>query len=277
MLPLLLAGLCVGSCVNMRIGADPPPGYRLVFSDEFDRDGLADPARWNYAVRANRSGWHNRELQYYSAGRSENARVEHGKLIIEARHERLSADAFPDYGGQEFTSARLNTRGRASWLHAFVEVRARIPCAIGTWPAIWMLPADETVGWPAGGEIDIMEHVGFDPGRIHQTVQDADHTHVAASHWKAVTTVRDACDTFHLYQLWWEPGRIRLGIDGTRTLSVSRPASSAGERWPFDDGPFVLILNLAVGGDWGGAHGVDQTALPARMEVDFVRIYQKVR
>lgn len=254
--------------------AQPRSGYRLVFSDEFERDGLPDPAKWNYAVRANTTGWHNHELQYYSARRLSNARVENGSLIIEARNERLDPRAYPDWGGQNFSSARLNTRGRASWLFGYVEVRARVSCVRGTWPAIWMLPADERAPWPAAGEIDIMEHVGAEPRVVRQTVQDLTHNFVEGTQWTAATGVSDACGRFHVYRMWWGARRIRFGIDDKLTLTVDRPSGPASKSWPFDDQRFVLIINLAVGGDWGASAGVDSGSFPARMEVDYVRVYQ---
>lgn len=273
-----IAALALGSCaaVQLRPGTQTPrrAQYRLVFSDEFERSGLPDPAKWNYAVHANASGWHNHELQYYSARRLQNARVENGLFIIEARHERLDRRTFPDWGGQIFTSARLNTRGRASWLHGYVEVRARVSCVRGTWPAIWMLPAKESAPWPQAGEIDIMEHVGAQPGVVRQTVQDSAHSFVRGTQSSAATSVPDACTRFHTYRLWWEPGQIRFGIDDAKTLTVTPTPGRERGSWPFDEQPFVLVMNLAVGGDWGGSAGVDQPAFPARMEVDYVRVYQ---
>jgi beta-glucanase (GH16 family) len=130
-------------------------GYRLVWNDEFNVDGPPDPARWVYDVERNREGWYNNELQYYSANRPDNARVEGGRLVIEARRETPDPSTSPDTGGQEFTSARLITRGRAQWTYGFFEVRAKVPCGRGTWPAAWLLPVAD-VEWPAGGEIDIL-------------------------------------------------------------------------------------------------------------------------
>jgi len=140
--------------------AAPPAGYRLVWADEFDTDGLPDPSRWSYDTMSNRSGWANEERQYYAAARHENSRVENGVLIIEARRERTRA--FKDTGGQHYTSARLVTSGHMSWTYGFFEIRAKLPCGRGTWPAIWMLPEDWSRGkWPLPGEIDIMEAVNL--------------------------------------------------------------------------------------------------------------------
>ena len=126
-------------------------GMRLVWNDEFEAPGLPDASKWVHDTSRNRDGWYNNELQYYADRRLENARVENGRLLITARRERLSSA--PDFGGQNYTSARLITRGLASWTYGHFEVRARLPCGLGTWPAIWMLPEDDRYGsWAASGE-----------------------------------------------------------------------------------------------------------------------------
>ncbi len=244
-----------------------PPGYRLVWSDEFDRDGLPDPARWAYDTGMNKAGWHNRELQYYAGARAENAVVKGGRLVITARKESLSAA--PDWGGQRYTSTRLVSQGKGEWTYGFFEIRARLPCGQGTWPAIWMLNRD--VVWPAGGELDIMEHIGREPGRVFSTV------HTAAGHGGqgagAARQVPDACTAFHDYQMHWTADRLRFGIDGVVHFEYRNPRSGP-ERWPFD-APQFLILNIAVGGDLGGT--VDDAVFPASMEVEHVRVYQARR
>ena len=143
-----------------------PAGYRLVWFDEFDLDGLPDTQRWGYDTERNPFGWYNGELQYYAAARYENTLVSDGRLRITARRESLAGAA--DWGGQRYTSARLVTRGKAQWTYGFFEVRAKLPCGRGTWPAIWMLGAGGR--WPDDGEIDIMEQVGSQPTRILGTV-----------------------------------------------------------------------------------------------------------
>jgi beta-glucanase (GH16 family) len=256
------------------VAAEPlsmPAGYRLVWSDEFSRPGLPDPRRWDYDTEFNRRGWHNEERQYYSARRLRNARVRRGRLIVEARAERLDPRRFPDWGGQAYSSARLVTRGRASWTYGFFEVRAKLACGRGVWPAIWMLGASPGLRWPEGGEIDIMEHVGHEPGIVHQTVHTGALNHASGTHRSAQARVPDPCGAFHAYQLDWTRERIRMGIDGRTVFTF--PRSDDPARWPFD-GPQYLILNVAIGGTWGGAQGIDEAALPARMEVDYVRVWQ---
>ena len=242
-----------------------PANYQLVWSDEFDVDGLPDPAKWAYDTGMNKAGWHNRELQYYSGPRPENARVKGGRLVITARKESLSKAL--DWGGQRYTSTRLITQGKRDWTYGFFEVRAKLPCGQGTWPAIWMLNRD--VVWPSGGELDIMEHMGREPGRVFSTV------HTAAGHGAqgtgAATLVPDACTALHNYQMHWTAESVRFGIDGV-VHSEYKNTRQGSERWPFDT-PQFLIFNIAVGGDFGGA--VDDAVFPVSMEVEHVRVYQK--
>lgn len=247
----------------------PPADYRLVWSDEFDAGEQPDPERWTYETYRNRQGWYNGEEQYYSRNRRRNVRLEDGRLIIEAHAERLDRADYSDWGGQEFTSGRLVTRERKAWRKGFFELRARLPCVRGTWPAMWLLPERETGRWQ-GGEIDIAEHVGSDAGAVHHSVQTPDHNFRNGNHRQGVTQLSDACAAFHRYQLHWTDEWIRIGVDGRVGLSVR--VADVGIRLGT---PMYLILNLAIGGHWGGARGVDVAALPARLEVDYVRVYQK--
>lgn len=250
----------------------PPSGYELVFADEFDSGSMPDPEKWTYDTHKNADGWYNNEKQYYAAGRSENVRIENGNLIIEARKETLDPEEFPDWGGQEYTSTRLQTKGKAAWSYGFYEIRAKLPCGRGTWPAIWMLPEDPDVTWPNGGEIDIMEHVGFEPGVIHHSV------HTKAFNWGRGTqrttsfTDETVCDKFHRYQLLWTPKVLFFGFND-RPKYLFEKKRDGNANWPFDK-DMHLLLNVAIGGDWGGRKGIDDKALPARMEIDHVRVYQ---
>jgi beta-glucanase (GH16 family) len=246
----------------------PPPGYTLVFADEFDGSGLPDPARWDFAVEGNAAGWGNQEKQHYTARRPENARVEGGRLVIEARAETL-----PEAAGKAYSSARLVTRGRAAWTYGFYEVKARLPCGRGTWPAIWMLPEDPAVRWPRSGEIDIMEHVGFEPGKVHHSVHTGAFNFASGTQKTAGFAVPTACTAFHRYQLMWTPDFLVMGVDDEARF-MFRKVVGGRDRWPFDK-PMHLLLNIAVGGTWGGQKGIDAAAFPARMEVDHVRVYQR--
>ena len=250
-----------------------PAGARLVWSDEFDGSAL-DTSKWRYDTARNRTGWYNGELQYYAAGRSENVRVADGRLVIEARREDLDPGRYRDWGGQHYTSGRILTRGQASWTYGFFEVRAKLPCARGTWPAIWMLP--ETGGWPEGGEIDIMEMVGSEPEVIHATVHSALFVHVRGTQRGAAMPLPGARGAFHDYQLDWRPDSITIGVDGHAFMRVRNDQPGGRGARPFD-APFHLILNLAMGGSWAAARGMDDAALPQRMEVDYVRVWQAQR
>ena len=242
--------------------------WSLVWSDEFDRPGLPDASTWTYDVGG--TGWGNNELQYYSESRSENARVEGGLLIIEARREPL--------GGRAYSSARLKTR--AGWTYGRIEVRARLPRGRGTWPAIWMLPQKGTYGqggWPDNGEIDIMEHVGFDPEIIHASVHTRAYNHVDRTQRTAQTPVAGAQDDFHVYAVGWTTERIRAFVDGREYFAIANERLSNAQadwrQWPFDR-DFHILLNIAVGGNWGGQKGVDDSIWPQRMEIDYVRVLQ---
>ena len=241
-----------------------PAGHVLVWSDDFDTDGLPDPARWDYDTDRNRLGWYNNELQYYARDRAENARVIGGRLQITARRENLAA--FGDWGGQRYSSARLVTRGRASWTHGFFEIRAKLPCGQGTWPAIWMLGTGGT--WPDDGEIDIMEQVGSAPTRILGTIHTLESGGPGTG---SATQVPDACKAFHDYQLTWAPGEIQIGVDN-RVYYRATDSGRGLAAWPFE-APQYLLLNLAIGGTLGGA--VDDSIFPVTMEIDHVRVYQR--
>jgi beta-glucanase (GH16 family) len=249
-----------------------PAGYGKVFGDEFDAAAI-DASKWAFDTHRNATGWYNQEKQYYAAGRPHNARVENGRLVIEARSETLDKTAFPDWGGQRFTSARLFTKGKASWTHGFYEIRAKLPCGRGTWPAIWMLPEDPAAKWPDGGEIDIMEHVGFEPGVIHQTLITRAFNYNSGAEQTKAFALPDACTAFHRYQLLWTDKFIVTGVDDEPKFMLKN-VKGGRDRWPFDR-PMHLLLNIAVGGTWGGQKGIDAAAFPARMEVDYVRVYQK--
>jgi beta-glucanase (GH16 family) len=250
---------------------DEESRWKPVWSDEFDKPGLPDPAKWSYEVGGH--GWGNQELQFYTEARRENARVENGRLIIEARRE--------DWRGSRFTSARLNSR--QGWTYGRVEVRAKVPRGRGTWPAIWMLPVRGEYakgGWPDNGEIDIMEHVGFDPGVIHGTIHTRAYNHVDRTQRGATIDVADAQDAFHVYWLLWTRQSIDVYVDKVKYFSFPNERQTSAQadwrQWPFDR-DFRILLNVAVGGSWGGQKGVDETIWPQRLEIDYVRVSQLAR
>lgn len=251
----------------------PPAGYELVFADEFTTGSEPDPQKWYYDTHRNAEGWYNNELQYYAAQRRENARIANGMLIIEARKETLDAAGFPDFGGQAYTSTRLTTQKRAAWTYGFFEVRAKLPCGRGTWPAIWMLPEDPDVVWPEGGEIDIMEHVGYEPGKVHHSVHTKAFNFGKGTQKTTSHDVPTACDAFHRYQLLWTEEMLVFAVDDAPRFAFKKTRDGRS-RWPFDE-DMHLLLNIAVGGDWGGRKGVDADAFPQAMLIDHVRVYQK--
>lgn len=262
------------SCVSPEAKETPDPQpatkteYQLVWSDEFNGAGVPDSTKWSYDIGdgcPDLCGWGNNELEYYT-DRPVNARRENGNLIIEARKE--------SYRGRDYTSARLLTRGKKAWKYGRFEVRAKLPSGRGTWPALWMLPENwEYGGWPASGEIDIMEHVGHEPARVYATVHTDAFNHIDGTQNTDTLRVPDAESAFHEYAIEWTPDEIRWYLDD-ELYSRFENQHKTFKEWPFDQ-PFHLILNMAVGGNWGGAKGVDDTIWPQQMLVDYVRVYKK--
>ncbi|UZD22252.1 glycoside hydrolase family 16 protein [Algoriphagus halophytocola] len=249
--------ICINSCIQAQEA-------RLLWSDEFNTEGLPDPNHWNYDVGDH--GWGNEELEYYTQNDLKNARIERGILIIEAR-----ADSTRPKG---YTSARLVTKGNASWKYGYVEVKAKLPEGRGTWPAIWMLPDENTYGgWPKSGEIDIMEHVGYDPGKVHGTVHTEAFNHTIGTQKGGSLLIPDFHTDFHVFAIDWTAEKIDFFINGKKYFTFENTGGDYKE-WPFDQ-TFHLILNIAVGGGWGGQQGVATDIWPQRMEVDYVRVYDQ--
>jgi beta-glucanase (GH16 family) len=257
--------------------------WKLIWSDEFDRPGLPDPAKWSYETGYLR----NHEKQFYTRARRENARVEGGMLIIEARKERYPIPdtdhsagpggrgrRAPAHGVAEYTSASLTTRGKAAWTDGRIEVRAKLPSGRGTWPAIWTLGTNiGEAGWPACGEIDIMEHVGFDPGTIHANVHTAKYNHAKKTNKGDRIAVADASGAFHVYAIEWDQRKIDFFVDDRKYFTYTNEGTGR-DAWPFDRQQY-LILNLAIGGDWGGQKGIDDRIFPQPYIIDYVRVYQR--
>jgi beta-glucanase (GH16 family) len=237
-----------------------------MWSDEFDTAGLPDATHWDYDTARNSVGWFNNERQYYARARPENAFVSNGRLHLTARLESLSSAT--DWGGQRYTSARLVTRGQADWTYGYFEVRAKLPCGRGTWPAIWTLGSRGV--WPDDGEIDLMEQVGSDPSRIFGTVHTQESGSLGTG---AAVQLPDGCTAFHNYQLNWTADAIAIGVDGVEYYRYANPRAGLST-WPFD-APQYLLLNIAIGGNLGG--NIDDTVFPVTMEIDYVRVYQARR
>lgn len=247
--------------------ATPSADWKLVWAEEFEgADGAGvDPKSWSFDVGGH--GWGNNELEYYT-DRVENAYLQDGSLVIEARKE--------EYEGNSYTSARLVTKNKADWMYGRYEIRARLPKGQGIWPAIWMLPSDDTYGgWPRGGEVDIMELIGKDPSTIYGTLHwGAPHELRATSY--QLNSPQDFSDDYHIFALEWEPEAFRWYVDGVHFLTVTQwktSAENAPFRAPFNQ-RFHLLLNVAVGGNWPGRPD-SNTVFPVKMLVDYVRVYER--
>jgi beta-glucanase (GH16 family) len=242
------------------------PGYKLVWADEFEKAGLPDSAKWSYDVGGN--GWGNKELEYYTKGDTANAVVRGGKLFITAKRGRM--------GNNEYSSARMVTKFKGDWLYGRIEVRAMLPAGRGMWPAIWMLPTDwKYGGWPASGEIDIMENVGYMPDSVFGSAHTKTFNHTIHTGKTRGLFVGDAYTAFHTYAVEWDEKQIRWFVDDNNYFSFANTGRGFAE-WPFDQ-RFHVILNVAVGGGWGGQKGVDDAAFPASMVVDYVRVYKSAK
>jgi len=232
--------------------------------DEFTRPGLPDTNKWVY--QAGGDGGGNNELQFYTVAK--NATVKNGILTIEARKE--------SYAGKDYTSARLTTKGKEAFEYGRFEIRAKLSEGRGLWPALWMMPVKERYGeWPASGEIDIMEQVGYQPDSIHFSVHTRERNWMKGNQGTARVQLKTSASEFHLYRLDWTPDGLQCFIDGKQALDY--PNTRQGEGYyPFDH-PFYLILNVAVGGFWGGKYGVDDAIFPTSMQVDYVRVYKLIK
>lgn len=235
-----------------------------VWADEFDYSGKPDPTKWGYDIGG--SGWGNHELEYYTSD-EKNASASNGKLTITAVREVKEKN--------QYTSARLTTKNKGDFLYGRFEIKAQLPAGKGTWPAIWMLPTDNAYGgWPKSGEIDIMEHVGYDQDKVHITVHTQAFNHTIGTQVGKNRTVENASTAFHIYRLDWTPYAVRGYIDDQKLFEFVNSGKSTDE-WPFDR-RFHLLLNVAVGGDWGGSQGVDSSIWPQSMIVDYVRVYKMI-
>lgn len=242
--------------------------HNLVWSDDFNYSGLPDSSKWGYDVGngcpAN-CGWGNNELQYYTQNRMQNARVQNGKLVIETHKE--------DFKSAKYTSARMVTKHKGDWKYGRIEARAKLPAGRGMWPAIWMLPTNWEYGnWPHSGEIDIMENVGYWPDSALSSVHTGAYNGMLNTQKTKGVNRNDLSTEFHVYAAEWTTERISFFIDG-QLYHVFENEKKGSAEWPFNK-EFHLLLNIAVGGNWGGKFGVDDKIFPQKMEVDYVRVYQ---
>ncbi len=241
------------------------PGRNLVWADEFQADQL-DNTSWTHEIGNGSSGWGNNELQYYKA---ENTSIyDNEYLVIEAREE--------PFAGFNYTSSRLVTMDKREFQYGRVDIRAALPEGQGLWPALWMLGEDfTTTGWPACGEIDIMELVGHTPNRVHGTVHYgssvAQHQFNGGS--KFTSDGSKYSEKFHVFSIIWEEDLIQFYVDDVLYYDVDPTEMNAGQSYPFNNGPFFFIFNVAVGGDWPGSPDAS-TIFPQRMIVDYIRVFQ---
>jgi beta-glucanase (GH16 family) len=259
-------------------GAAEREGWRLVWADEFDRPGMPDPAKWTYEKGFVR----NREAQFYTVARRENARVENGCLVIEGRKETFAnpghkpgSEDWREAETAAYTSASLTTEGLFAVTYGRVEVRAKLPRGRGMWPAIWMLGTSfRSIGWPRCGEIDIMEFVGHAPATVHANVHWFDTTQGKRTSLGGKLHDQKPSDDFHLYVVERFEDRMDFYYDDTLYHRFLLDKAGAGEDNPFRK-PHYLLINLAIGGAWGGQKGIDDAMLPQTYEIDYVRVYQR--
>lgn len=255
-------GLCIG-LQGKKINSCPLPGYKLVWNDEFSSKEL-DLNRWTFQEA--RAGWVNHELQTYVKGQSPQ-----GRKVAECKKGTLRIYTFKE--DDKVYSGRLYGNRSTGFRYGYIEARIKLPKGKGTWPAWWMMPV-EGGRWPACGEIDIMEEVGADPDDVSSSIHCAAYNHPAKTQKTHHLTCEGAEERFHVYALEWTADYIRTYVDGREQLYFENDRQGNRETWPFDKA-FYPILNVAWGGDWGGYKGIDESALPLTMEVDYVRIWQK--
>jgi beta-glucanase (GH16 family) len=257
------------SCTNKLNKINIPNGYQMIWSDEFNTAGSPSELKWSYDVGdgcPKNCGWGNNELQFYTQAKTKNARVENGNLIIEAHKEKINT--------KEYTSSKVISKNLGDWKYAKIEVRAKLPSGKGIWPAIWMLPTTLEYGdWPSSGEIDIMEFVGYMPDSLFGTVHTKKYNHIIGTQKSNSIFNTNLSNDFHTYGIDWNENKIDFFFDGKKYLTFDND-KTGHDAWPFDK-EFYLILNIAVGGNWGGKMGVDPALCPQKMLIDYVRIFQK--
>ena len=253
--------LVQGKGQPVETGAYVPAGYELVWQDDFSGESASLKDKWRFEDWA--PGRVNHELQRYVPDDRRTSFTRDGALHIVARKD----------GGQVI-SARMNSR--ESWLYGYMEAAIRLPKGKGTWPAFWMMPDDQSAGWPACGEIDIMEEVGVNANYTSSSIHCESYNHVKNTQKTAERLTPGAENEYHVYALEWTEDYIKTYVDGELLLDFRNDKAGRASTWPFDK-KFYITLNLAWGGDWGGMNGVDESALPCTMQVDYVRVYKKTK
>lgn len=264
---ICIAAISILLTSNLLLQENGATENKLIWSEEFDYNGLPDSTKWSYDVGdgcPKLCGWGNNELQYYTEKNLDNARVENGILTIEAHKQTM--------GSKDYTSARLVGKNKADFKYAKIDVRAKVTGGLGAWSAIWMLPTHNTYGnWPKSGEIDIMEHVGFERDSIFGTPHTEAFNGMIFTQKSGGIEILDSEDEYYTYTIDWKEDRIDWYVNEHHYHTFHK-AKDHFAYWPFDQ-KFHLILNLAIGGNWGGKHGVDASIWPRTMEIDYIRVY----
>ncbi len=243
--------------------SNAPEGYSLVWNDEFNNGSELNAADWTHEVQ--NSGWVNNELQNYV-----NHKTPEGNLVTEIRGGKLRITALKENG--KVYSGRVYAKVKEGWKYGYIEASIKLPKGKGTWPAFWMMPVNFK-SWPADGEIDIMEEVGGHANYVSSSLHANAHVHSNNTQITHEMYLDGAEDEFHTYAILWTAQNITTYVDGKIQLSYDNRGLGRDD-WPYED-PFYVIFNLAWGGTWGGTYGIDESALPCTMEVDYIRVYQK--
>jgi beta-glucanase (GH16 family) len=264
---ICIAAISILLTSNLLLKENGVAENKLIWSEEFDYKGLPDSTKWSYDVGdgcPKLCGWGHNELQYYTEKNLDNARVENGILTIEAHKQTM--------GSKGYTSARLVGKNKADFKYAKIDIRAKVTGGLGAWSAIWMLPTHNTYGnWPKSGEIDIMEHVGFERDSIFGTPHTEAFNGMIFTQKSGGIEILDSEDEYYTYTIDWKEDRIDWYVNEHHYHTFHK-AKDHFAYWPFDQ-KFHLILNLAIGGNWGGKHGVDASIWPRTMEIDYIRVY----
>lgn len=246
--------------ISLNVNVTIKINSNLLWSDEFNYSGSPNSSKWNYNIGRGDNGWGNGEAQYYT-NRLENVKVENGHLTITAKKE--------NYEGANYTSTRLLTQGKFDFTYGTVEIRAKLPQGGGTWPALWLLGSNiNAVGWPACGEIDIMEHVGNNQGKIQSAMHTPSSYGGTINHGSQY--LDDVSSEFHVYSLEWTSEKMVFSVDDVVHYTYN-PSTKDSSTWPFDANQFI-ILNIAMGGGFGG--DIDSNFISSTMVIDYVRVYQ---
>ncbi|MDX2188237.1 MAG: glycoside hydrolase family 16 protein [Bacteroidota bacterium] len=239
--------------------------YKLIWSDEFENQGLPDSTKWNYEQGCS---IRNHESQYYTYKNINNAYCNNGILTLGAHLESVN--------NCTVTSASITTKGKFEFTYGKVEIRAKIPKGAGTWPALWMMADSKKYGqWPKNGEIDLLESVGWDANKIHCNIHTEAYNHVKKTNKGKSIEVPNLYNEFHVYTLEWSTAELAFYMDDEIVFTYENETQVDDPTiWPYNR-PFYLLMNLAIGGDWGGVKGVDTNIFPAKFEIDYVRVYQR--